>query len=121
MAGDPCSAKRAGRTKDPTGHRTGGPRVFVPRDPKPPPPTRDPSGHPSAPRPDLPAVLEAAFGRNPDGNTMDHPQAPQSVDGQGNMAWLGRTGRIPDSTEAIADHERQAECLEPKKETAPSG
>ncbi|MFE3073555.1 hypothetical protein [Streptomyces sp. NPDC059247] len=31
---------------------------------------------------DLPDVLEAAFGRNPDGTTMDHPQAPQPVDSQ---------------------------------------
>ncbi|MEW2579450.1 hypothetical protein [Streptomyces syringium] len=35
---------------------------------------------------DLPAVLEAAFGRNPDGTTMDHPQTPQPVDGQGDWA-----------------------------------
>ncbi|MGW6735910.1 hypothetical protein [Streptomyces sp. NPDC055013] len=32
---------------------------------------------------DLPAVLEAAFGRNPDGTTIDHVQAPQPADGQG--------------------------------------
>ncbi|MEV7001059.1 hypothetical protein AB0N62_25685 [Streptomyces sp. NPDC093982] len=32
---------------------------------------------------DLPAVLEAAFGRNPDGTTMDHLQAPQLADCQG--------------------------------------
>ncbi|MEE1746099.1 MULTISPECIES: hypothetical protein [unclassified Streptomyces] len=32
---------------------------------------------------DVPAVLEAAFGRNPDGTTTDHPQAPRPVDGQG--------------------------------------
>ncbi|MFG2291011.1 hypothetical protein ACGFOU_33675 [Streptomyces sp. NPDC048595] len=30
---------------------------------------------------DLPAVLEAAFGRNPDGTTMDHLQAPRPADG----------------------------------------
>ncbi|MFG2946237.1 hypothetical protein [Streptomyces adustus] len=32
---------------------------------------------------DLPDVLEAAFGRNPDGTTKDHPQTPQPVDSQG--------------------------------------
>lgn len=32
---------------------------------------------------DLPAVLEAAFGRNPDGTTMDPLQAPQPADSQG--------------------------------------
>ncbi|MGI3199450.1 hypothetical protein ACRJ4W_14075 [Streptomyces sp. GLT-R25] len=35
---------------------------------------------------DLPDVLEAAFGRNPDGTTMDHPQTPQPVDVQGDRA-----------------------------------
>lgn len=35
---------------------------------------------------DLPAVLEAAFGRNPDGTTMDHPQAPRPADSQGDRA-----------------------------------
>ncbi|WP_123471853.1 hypothetical protein [Streptomyces sp. CEV 2-1] len=30
------------------------------------------------PEPDLPAVLSAAFGRNQDGTTVDHPQAPAS-------------------------------------------
>ncbi|MFD6326441.1 hypothetical protein ACFWOL_27070 [Streptomyces sp. NPDC058442] len=35
---------------------------------------------------DLPAVLEAAFGRNPDGTTMDHSRTPQPVDGQGDRA-----------------------------------
>ncbi|MFJ7062714.1 hypothetical protein ACK8N7_36530 [Streptomyces griseobrunneus] len=28
------------------------------------------------PEADLPAVLSAAFGRNPDGTTVDHPEAP---------------------------------------------
>ncbi|MFH8776080.1 hypothetical protein [Streptomyces sp. NPDC017958] len=37
----------------------------------------------TVPEADLPAVLEAAFARNPDGTTMDHPQAPQFADGQG--------------------------------------
>ncbi|MGW2849624.1 hypothetical protein [Streptomyces sp. NPDC001274] len=37
----------------------------------------------SVPEEDLPAVLEAAFGRNLDGTTMDHPQTPQPVNGQG--------------------------------------
>ncbi|MFI8490475.1 hypothetical protein [Streptomyces rubrogriseus] len=36
---------------------------------------------------DLPDVLKAAFGRNPDGTTMDHPQTPQPLDGQGDRAW----------------------------------
>ena len=40
----------------------------------------------TVPEADLPAVLEAAFGRNPDGTTMYHPQAPQPVDGQGDRA-----------------------------------
>ncbi|MEU0649229.1 hypothetical protein [Streptomyces umbrinus] len=35
---------------------------------------------------DLPDVLEAAFGRNPDGTTMDGPQTPQPVDVQGDRA-----------------------------------
>ncbi|MFF9503467.1 hypothetical protein [Streptomyces sp. NPDC014656] len=30
----------------------------------------------TVPEEDLPAVLEAAFGRNPDGTTMNHPQRP---------------------------------------------
>ncbi|MGW2104676.1 hypothetical protein ACWCPX_44900 [Streptomyces olivaceoviridis] len=33
----------------------------------------------AVPETDLPAVLEAAFGRNPDGTTMDPPQAPQAT------------------------------------------
>lgn len=37
----------------------------------------------TVPEEDLPAVLEAAFGRNPDGTTMDHPQTPQPTDSQG--------------------------------------
>ncbi|MGK5732763.1 hypothetical protein [Streptomyces sp. URMC 124] len=37
----------------------------------------------SIPDADLPAVLEAAFGRNPDGTTVDHPQSAQPMDGQG--------------------------------------
>ncbi|MGW0926740.1 hypothetical protein ACWD3J_48350 [Streptomyces sp. NPDC002755] len=40
----------------------------------------------TVPEEDLPAVLEAAFGRNPDGTTMDHPQTPRPVDGQGDRA-----------------------------------
>ncbi|MEU4495933.1 hypothetical protein AB0F96_21360 [Streptomyces sp. NPDC023998] len=40
----------------------------------------------TVPEADLPAVLEAAFGRSPDGTTMGHPQAPQSVEGQGDTA-----------------------------------
>lgn len=32
---------------------------------------------------DLPTVLQAAFGRNPDGTTTDHLHAPQPVHGQG--------------------------------------
>ncbi|OKJ65223.1 hypothetical protein AMK27_05275 [Streptomyces sp. CB02009] len=39
----------------------------------------------TVPEEDLPAVLEAAFGRNPDGTTMNHPPTPQPVDGQGGM------------------------------------
>ncbi|WP_031109899.1 hypothetical protein [Streptomyces sp. NRRL S-146] len=35
---------------------------------------------------DLSDVLEAAFGRNPDGTTVDHPQTLQLVDGLGDMA-----------------------------------
>ncbi|MEV4992967.1 hypothetical protein [Streptomyces niveus] len=31
----------------------------------------------TVPEDDLPVVLEAAFGRNPDGTTMDHSQKPQ--------------------------------------------
>lgn len=37
----------------------------------------------TVPEEDLPAVLEAAFGRNPDGTTIGRPQTPQPVDGQG--------------------------------------
>ncbi|MEU5539193.1 hypothetical protein [Streptomyces sp. NPDC020362] len=37
----------------------------------------------TVPEADLPAVLEAAFGRKPDGTTMDQPQALTPVDGQG--------------------------------------
>ncbi|MFI1766125.1 hypothetical protein ACH41H_29300 [Streptomyces sp. NPDC020800] len=37
----------------------------------------------TVPEADLPAVLEAAFGRRPDGTTMDQPQALPPVDGQG--------------------------------------
>ncbi|MFC9590031.1 hypothetical protein ACFTUC_09680 [Streptomyces sp. NPDC056944] len=36
----------------------------------------------AVPEEDLPAVLEAAFGRNPDGTTMDHSPTPQPMDGQ---------------------------------------
>ncbi|MER5502769.1 MULTISPECIES: hypothetical protein [unclassified Streptomyces] len=39
----------------------------------------------TVPEADLFAVLEAAFGRNPDGTLVDHPQAPRPVDGQGDM------------------------------------
>ncbi|MFI5963628.1 hypothetical protein ACIA8J_15790 [Streptomyces asoensis] len=35
------------------------------------------------PEGDLPDVLEAAFGRNPDGTTMDHPQTPRPGGDQG--------------------------------------
>jgi len=34
----------------------------------------------TVPEADLPAVLEAAFGRNPDGTTMNHPQVPRPAD-----------------------------------------
>ncbi|MFE1904274.1 hypothetical protein ACFW96_11455 [Streptomyces gardneri] len=37
----------------------------------------------TVPEEDLPAVLEAAFGRNPDGTTVNHPQTPRPVDDQG--------------------------------------
>ncbi|MFF7754484.1 hypothetical protein ACFZCP_35815 [Streptomyces sp. NPDC007971] len=37
----------------------------------------------TVPEADLPAVLEAAFGRRPDGTTMDQPQALPPADGQG--------------------------------------
>ncbi|MGQ4425039.1 hypothetical protein ACN6LL_007695, partial [Streptomyces violaceoruber] len=37
----------------------------------------------TVPEEDLPAVLEAAFGRNPDGTIMNHPQTPQPVGDQG--------------------------------------
>ncbi|MGC9376591.1 hypothetical protein [Streptomyces sp. MH13] len=37
----------------------------------------------TVPEEDLPVVLEAAFGRNPDGTTTDHPRTPQPVEGQG--------------------------------------
>ncbi|MCX5174073.1 hypothetical protein [Streptomyces virginiae] len=40
----------------------------------------------TVPEEDLSNVLEAAFGLNPDGTTMNHPQAPQPVDGQGDRA-----------------------------------
>lgn len=40
----------------------------------------------TVPEEDLSDVLEAAFGRNPDGTTMNHPQTPQPVDGQGDRA-----------------------------------
>ena len=36
----------------------------------------------TVPEADLSAVLEAAFGRSPDGTTVDHPQTPQPVDDQ---------------------------------------
>ncbi|MFE7032431.1 hypothetical protein ACFU9Y_19150 [Streptomyces sp. NPDC057621] len=39
----------------------------------------------TVPEEDLSDVLEAAFGRNPDG-TMNHPQPLQPVDGQGDRA-----------------------------------
>lgn len=35
---------------------------------------------------DVPDVLEAAFGRRPDGTTVDHPRTPQPVDGRGDRA-----------------------------------
>lgn len=41
----------------------------------------------TVPEADLFAVLEAAFGRNPDGTLVDHPQAPRPVDGQGDVPW----------------------------------
>ncbi|MET9921730.1 hypothetical protein ABZZ04_32345 [Streptomyces sp. NPDC006435] len=41
----------------------------------------------TVPEADLFAVLEAAFGRNPDGTLVDHPQAPRPVDGQGDVSW----------------------------------
>jgi len=37
----------------------------------------------TVPEEDLPAVLEAAFGRNPDGTTMNHPQTPHPVGDEG--------------------------------------
>ncbi|MEU8756562.1 hypothetical protein AB0C88_39345 [Streptomyces chartreusis] len=37
----------------------------------------------TVPEEDLSVVLEAAFGRNPDGTTMNHPQTPRPVDVQG--------------------------------------
>ncbi|MFL9657163.1 hypothetical protein ACJ7VE_26035 [Streptomyces sp. PB17] len=37
----------------------------------------------TVPEGDLPAVLEAAFGRNPDGTIMNQPQRPQPVGDQG--------------------------------------
>ncbi|MFF8717326.1 hypothetical protein ACF07T_38835 [Streptomyces sp. NPDC015184] len=39
----------------------------------------------TVPEADLFAVLEAAFGRNPDGTLVDHSQAPRPVDGQGDV------------------------------------
>ncbi|MEU5247749.1 hypothetical protein AB0G81_27260 [Streptomyces asoensis] len=39
--------------------------------------------HAMVPEEDLPDVLEAAFGRQPDGTTMDHPQTPRPVGDQG--------------------------------------
>lgn len=40
----------------------------------------------TVPEADLRAVLEAAFGRRPDGATMDHPRAPDSAAGRGGTA-----------------------------------
>ncbi|MFF5454718.1 hypothetical protein ACFY40_26325 [Streptomyces sp. NPDC012950] len=37
----------------------------------------------TVPGEDLPDVLEAAFGRNPDGTAREHPRTPQPVDGRG--------------------------------------
>ncbi|MGW1188840.1 hypothetical protein [Streptomyces sp. NPDC002559] len=45
----------------------------------------------TVPEADLFAVLEAAFGRNPDGTLVDHPQAPRPVDGQGDVPWTIRS------------------------------
>ncbi|WP_426361939.1 hypothetical protein [Streptomyces sp. E-08] len=40
----------------------------------------------AVPEGDLPAVLEAAFGRNPDGTTTDHSPTPQPKNGQEDRA-----------------------------------
>ncbi|MFJ5934444.1 hypothetical protein [Streptomyces sp. NPDC093071] len=37
----------------------------------------------TVPKEDLPDVLEAAFGRNPDGTAAEHPQTPQPANGGG--------------------------------------
>ncbi|WP_409235609.1 hypothetical protein [Streptomyces sp. PA5.6] len=41
---------------------------------------------------DLPEILEAAFGRNPDGTAAGRPQASQPLDAQGDKAQ----GRVAD-------------------------
>ncbi|MFE7614665.1 hypothetical protein [Streptomyces sp. NPDC057496] len=45
----------------------------------------------AVPEADLFAVLEAAFGRNPDGTLVDRPQAPRPADGPGDMPWTIRS------------------------------
>lgn len=50
----PCSAKRTCKTEDPNRCRPRRPRVLIPRDPKPPPPARNPRCHSPAVRPGRP-------------------------------------------------------------------
>lgn len=77
----------------------------------------------TVPAKDLPSVPEAAFGRNPDGATMDHPHTPQPVDGQGDKPGrafagsktgrpLGRHGRRRPHP-AMPSRDRRRQCSEP--------